>query len=187
MIISQKGITSQSQIDLLERFNIPIYIFNNNTLNNVISASKVIGDLTGCKDRGLKVQDSLKARFKTLKSEIRLINKKGLAVVSMNPIYLYGTNTIFDQILDLYHVDNLAEQLQNSYPEVDEEFIIRQNPEVLISSSDLDWELFFEEHSLLQVIKAYKQGALFNVNGDYISRQGPRVFGAIEQLNKSMK
>ena len=187
LILSQKGITSQSQIELINRFKIPIYIFDNNSIKDVISSCKIIGDLTGCQTRGVEVRDSLRDLFRTLKSEIKTVDKKGLAIVSKNPIYLYGSNTILDEILDLYQIDNLAGSLQSSFPEVDEEFIIRQNPEILISSSKLDWELFFKEHQLLQSINAYRKGALYNINGDYISRQGPRVFGAIEQLNKLLK
>lgn len=184
LIISQKGITSQSQIEQLERFNIPVFICNNNTLDKVINICSTIGQLTGDKERGEFVQDSLQKKFNELKSQIKPWNNSGIAIVSKNPIYLYGEQTMFGEVLSLYGIKNLAESLGKAYPEVDEEFIIRQNPELLIGTTDLNWSEFFKEHSVLIEIKANAENKLYNINGDYISRQGPRVFYAIEQLNQ---
>ncbi len=91
---------------------------------------------------------------------------------------------MFGEVLSLYGINNLAESFAKAYPEVDEEFVIRQNPALLIGTTDLNWEEFFQEHSVLKRIKANTENKLYNINGDYISRQGPRVFYALEQLNQ---
>ena len=72
---------------------------------------------------------------------------------------------------------------------VDKESIIKKNPDILISTEGLsksDYYKVIKKRDGFRQIKAVKNGRIETVNGDEISRPGPRIDEGLKQLRDAI-
>ena len=113
-----------------------------------------------------------------------------MGIVSKEPIFIYGPNSLFGTMGSILNFDVIGNDLNGNYPQVDEEYILRQNPSVLVTTKDQNWDSFFDQHDVLTNTNAFKKHHIFQIEGDYISRQGPRsLMGllGLQNIAKSAK
>ena len=81
-------------------------------------------------------------------------------------------------------IDNLIDtSFIGAYPELDEEYILRKDPMVLLIPESVLIVDFFNLHSNLKALSAYKKHKIYQLDKNHISRQGPRIFYGLHELN----
>ncbi|MDB4835239.1 helical backbone metal receptor [Cyclobacteriaceae bacterium] len=186
LIVSQKGITNSEQIKQIEELGIPVYIFNNDSISKMIHANERLGTLVGDYNRGKEVADSLQKQL-DCKKDTSLAQVKVLGITSLDPIFIYGRSSLFGQMVDTLGATCFGESLSGSYPQVDEEYLIRKAPSLIVAPAGFDYEAFFDVHTNLKNLEAYQQNRLYMINGDYISRQGPRALLGLQELKRILE
>ncbi|MGZ4891586.1 MAG: ABC transporter substrate-binding protein, partial [Halobacteriota archaeon] len=108
-----------------------------------------------------------------------------LYLVWYNPIMSAGADTFEGDIIAHAGGINVA-QLANAsgYGTMSKESVVALNPSVIIANSAMNSTAVQQVKSdpALATVDAVKNGKIYILNGDIISRPGPRAFDALEQI-----
>ena len=188
---SQKG-TSKKVLDSLEKNGVKVvYVKDAQSLDQTYETFKQIGKVTGREHEANELIDETKHNVeKVIKSVPRHHRSQSVFMeVSSKPeIYTAGKHTFFDDMLSQLDAKNSFSNIEGWKP-VDIESIIKKNPDILISTEGLsksDYYKVIKKRDGFRQIKAVKNGRIETVNGDEISRPGPRIDEGLKQLRDAI-
>lgn len=188
---SQKG-TSKKVLDSLEKNGVKVvYVKDAQSLDQTYETFKQIGKVTGREHEANELVDETKHNVeKVIKSVPRHHRSQSVFMeVSSKPeIYTAGKHTFFDDMLSQLDAKNSFSYIEGWKP-VDKEGIIKKNPDILISTEGLsksDYYKVIKKRDGFRQIKAVKNGRIETVNGDEISRPGPRIDEGLKQLRDAI-
>ena len=188
---SQKG-TSKKVLDSLEKNGVKVvYVKDAQSLDQTYEPFKQIGKVTGREHEANELIDETKHNVeKVIKSVPRHHRSQSVFMeVSSKPeIYTAGKHTFFDDMLSQLDAKNSFSNIEGWKP-VDKEGIIKKNPDILISTEGLsksDYYKVIKKRDGFRQIKAVKNGRIETVNGDEISRPGPRIDEGLKQLRDAI-
>src|SRR3989337_1939633 len=174
-------------VDELERMNIKTYVLNPHNINSVLSDITAIGTVTGQGIVAREIVTSLNRRIDSIKKKaLEGRPKRVIYLVSTDPVISAGPGSfIHDLILTAGGVNILSDS-PIRYPRIDMEEIILKDPEVIIAPSDLieqiqGWKKRWGG------ISALKNGMVYPINPDIISRPGPRIIDGLELINEYIR
>ena len=109
--------------------------------------------------------------------------------VFMEPeIYTAGKHTFFNDMLTKLHAKNdFASEKKKK--KVSKEDIIKKNPDVMISTmgmSEAEYKKMVKQRGGFEKINAVKNNDIKAVNGDQISRPGPRIDDGLKSLRDAL-
>jgi len=171
LVLVKKGMISLTEITKLEQLHVPVFVQKYDVLNDIKVSIRTLVAIT--KGDSLKMEHwftSLNVNHSSY-----LTRKKSIAIVSVSPIYVFGKATFVSELMTLAGGDNIVDIADNAYPSVDVEYIVRQNPEVFLFSSEEQKKLFFETYPVLKNCKGYKTDHLFVIDDSVLSRPGIRL------------
>lgn len=188
---SQKG-TSKKVLDSLEKNGVKVvYVKDAQSLDQTYETFKQIGKVTGREHEANELVDETKHNVeKVIKSVPRHHRSQSVFMeVSSKPeIYTAGKHTFFGDMLAQLDAKNSFSNIEGWKP-VDKESIIKKNPDILISTEGLsksDYYKVIKKRDGFRQIKAVKNGRIETVNGDEISRPGPRIDEGLKQLRDAI-
>ncbi len=188
---SQKG-TSKKVLDSLEKNGVKVvYVKDAQSLDQTYETFKQIGKVTGREHEANELVDETKHNVeKVIKSVPRHHRSQSVFMeVSSKPeIYIAGKHTFFDDMLVQLDAKNSFSNIEGWKP-VDKESIIKKNPDILISTEGLsksDYYKVIKKRDGFRQIKAVKNGRIETVDGDEISRPGPRIDEGLKQLRDAI-
>ncbi|WP_053022834.1 ABC transporter substrate-binding protein [Staphylococcus haemolyticus] len=188
---SQKG-TSKKVLDSLEKNGVKVvYVKDAQSLDQTYETFKQIGKVTGREHEANELVDETKHNVeKVIKSVPRHHRSQSVFMeVSSKPeIYTAGKHTFFDDMLAQLDAKNSFSNIEG-WKRVDKESIIKKNPDILISTEGLsksDYYKVIKKRDGFRQIKAVKNGRIETVNGDEISRPGPRIDEGLKQLRDAI-
>lgn len=188
---SQKG-TSKKVLDSLEKNGVKVvYVKDAQSLDQTYETFKQIGKVTGREHEANELVDETKHNVeKVIKSVPRHHRSQSVFMeVSSKPeIYTAGKHTFFDDMLAQLDAKNSFSNIEGWKP-VDKESIIKKNPDILISTEGLsksDYYKVIKKRDGFRQIKAVKNGRIETVDGDEISRPGPRIDEGVKQLRDAI-
>ncbi|UBH08462.1 heme/hemin ABC transporter substrate-binding protein [Macrococcus armenti] len=119
----------------------------------------------------------------------KLSGKKVLIEVSPAPeIYTGGKDTMFDDMIHKLGSVNVFHDIKGWQP-VNSEAIIKRNPDVIIAISDMTDKAYresVEKRGGFSNVNAVKQGAIYTIEADYISRPSPRIAKGLKELAETI-
>jgi iron complex transport system substrate-binding protein len=100
--------------------------------------------------------------------------------ISARPLYTVGSGQIIDRVIALCGGVNVFGSLSQLAPVVTEEAVVAADPQVILTASPESdplgrWTRFRD-------ISAVRSGRLYEVEGDWLSRQGPRLVNGARQV-----
>lgn len=157
-------------IDDLKTLGIKIHYFSAGTIEGIYKNITLIGQITGKNPEAEKLIISLKrqeAEHKARKS------KKVLFVVHSSPLTTIGKGSFINEIIEKVGHENIAANLNSSYPQVNIEYFIANKPDLVIVTNKESADY------LKRYIKAdYKIMDYDSLN--ILLRPGPRIIEAIK-------
>ena len=184
ILLAEDGIISESQINLIQKTNIPIYIFQYDSMWDVFQAMRTISGFCNC-DNNSRI-DSLNQLL--MQIETRNLGKSALGIIWSEPIFAFGKNTLFSNQLEYLGIRNAIDSVYNNpYPELSREYVLKINPDIIIGNSFeyLD-SMFFSNYPELKLIRAYRDSAIIEIDNDLLTRPGPRSVQAIYEIKKGL-
>jgi iron complex transport system substrate-binding protein len=180
-------------VDALDGLNIPVLFIDINTdvtrVEQVLGQISIYGRITGTSEAAARLIATLSARVQTIRDRARQAADGREAV----KVYHELDSTFFsaaDQsfIGDLYTIlraDNIAGDGGGSpYPQLTQESIIAANPDVIILA-DEEFGVTVDSVKVRPgwgAIAAVSNGRIHGIDPDIISRPGPRIVDALEEL-----
>ncbi len=186
IVFALEGIISVQDADRLHKLNIPTYIFKINTVDDILSKMKQIGNLTNQAKIANHKSDSIANLIKMLPQE-RIVNKNTLMIISAEPLYVFGLNNYASDMLKLAGgVNALDKTITEHYPVISREYLLKLDPDNIITTDTN----FFKQLSIkfpeIMNLKAFKNNKLRVINEDLLSRPSPRVYETLLEIKKAL-
>ena len=151
-----------------------------------------MGKATGNEFEAKQIVEILRKRMETVvrKSKTASHRPKVYFEVWNDPYMSVSSGTWIGDIINLAGGENIFEEAVSEWPITDSEEIIIRNPDIIvfpfISGVQRFWGSFEKVKKRLgwRSINAVKNGRLYEVPRDLISRPGPRLVEALEMMEK---
>lgn len=189
IVFATSGVQKQA-VERLENLGIKVYILEAETVEDLLAEIKNVGALTGKSPEAKKLVSDLEKRIKAVKKRVGKLSdsqkQKVFLEIWSDPIWTAPNKTLIYQIVELAGGKNAItiEGDWNQVNIVNPESVVNANPDVILlaftgSNPDLIYKLPGWSN-----VSAIKNKKVFPVDPDTISRSGPRIIDALEQIAK---
>jgi len=187
-IVLATGGVQEKAVLALEELGIKAFVLEAETIDDLLARIKDVGKLLGKSEEAENLVNSLKKRIEAAKNKIGKIPEaqrpKVFIEVWSDPLMTTGKESFVHNVVELAGGKNIFE-IKGKFQTINAEAVIEANPEVILVSihgeTNID-ELY--KRPGWQMIKAVKQKRVYQVNPDAISRPGPRLVDALEEVAK---
>jgi iron complex transport system substrate-binding protein len=179
----------------LDRLSIPVLFSDLNdvtTLEDVYGQISLLGQATGKTSQAAQLVAGLRAREKRVTDMVAGVTGQDAKRVYHEVDDTYYTVSDATFIGDLYRLlkaKNIAGDGGGSpYPQLTQEQIIAADPQVIVLADEAFGTTVdsVKARAGWQNISAVKTGAIYSLDPDIISRAGPRILDALEQLARDL-
>lgn len=191
-LILGAGITSQDNVDVLENQGVTVFILAPFDVEDVIEGIKVVGLITNHESEANLLKNSLQERLDGIKQNITSFTFEPKIYIEYfsEPLYTFGKGTYGHDLIELAGGINIAENATGLYPQINNEFVITQNPDIIFYAKG-PWTTTnvstISSRTGWNIINAVKNGHIYPINEDWVSRGGPRIVDALEEMHSKMK
>src|SRR5215207_8827869 len=187
-------INTPEQVKQLEDLNLTVYYLKNPlTLEEMYGNLEIVAQLTGHKEEAAALIESLKARVAAVDEKIAPISSRPNVFYELDATdpakpYTAGKGTFITQLIDRAGGYNIASDLEG-YPQLSLEQVVAADPAFIILG---DARYGVTPESIAQRpgwenLSAVKNGQILPFNDDLVSRPGPRLVDALEELAKLLR
>jgi len=174
----------------IERFGIHICTVEQRTLADVYASIIKLGKITGAEQRANELAAEMKAReaeiahlYKDIPVEKR---PRVYLELGAAPLITGGRLSFVNDVIEKAGGRNIAASIEKDWIKVDPEFVLRENPDIIIIGS-MAMEGIAREALAKRIgwsqIKAVREGRVIDdINPDYFLRPGPRIIEGLRML-----
>ena len=183
-VVFASSLENNTLLSTLSGYGIPTVVLNPTSLTGILNDLSLIGKVTGSTGNSSALVANLTQKM-TANSISVASHPRVLYLVWYNPIMSAGADTFEGDIIAHAGGINVA-QLANvsGYGTMSKESIVALNPSVIIANSAMNSTAVQQVKSdpALATVDAVKNGKIYILDSDIISRPGPRAFDALEQI-----
>lgn len=173
----------RKDIKKLSDFGLPVETVNPHSVKDVRDMINILGLKTGRVISAYKLTSDMQARIYMVK--IRYKDKERVPVfviVGYKPLISVGNETFINDIIKIAGGTNIAKEAKSPYPQYNFEQLISIDPEAIVILKGVISEEDFFEDKRWEELRAVINGKILFIDPDIISRPGPRVVEAIEEI-----
>jgi iron complex transport system substrate-binding protein len=181
-------VSTASQLEAFTRQmdeqGIAVYVTDPRSLEDVLRSIKSLGELLGEAERSAKVVDELRARASKIEDAVK--SSKPVRVfyqVSAAPLYTIGRDSFLTDLIRRAGGVSVTANVPGAFPRYSDESALASQPEAVIMSVDSSMDQSnARPASSLAKSPAVLSGRVYGINGDLLSRPGPRLVEGLEQM-----
>ncbi len=190
-LVVASDIHEKQLIPQLEEKGIKVLALNPKTIDEVLAAITLVGQVTGEKNNASELVTGMQKRIKAvtditdkLTVEQRL---KVLFIVWHDPLMASGAANFQDELIRKAGGVNIV--TDEGYPSISLEVVIQADPDVILAGvgmgEGMDAPLkFVQQESRLKGVAARQNDCIYGVDSDITDRAGPRMIDALEEFVK---
>jgi iron complex transport system substrate-binding protein len=187
-------INTPEQVKQLEDLGLSVYYLKNPlTLEEMYGNLEIVAQLTGHEAEAATLIESLKARVTAVDEKIAPLSSRPSVFYELDGTdpakpFTAGKGTFINQLIDRAGGSNIASDLEG-YPQMSLEQVVAADPAFIILG---DARYGVSSESIAQRpgwenLSAVKNGQVVPFNDDLVSRPGPRLVDALEELAKLLR
>lgn len=187
VLASDLGVNST--IARLRDLNITTLVLPSRDMNEVMEGIETLGRVMGREEKAKRLVQKMQRRIETIKKRVANRPKpKVLVILWVNPntIMTAGRRSFINELISLAGGKNITARLDFHYPMISPEFILAENPDIIILGDSLNNENSVKHLLNLPGIKntrAVKSGRIYrDLNSDLFLRPGPRLIDGLEEI-----
>lgn len=160
------------------------------TIEQLHQAILTIGDAVNRKEAAEQISAHLKNRQQAIAARCAALpyRPKVLWVIQRQPLRAAGTRTFSNELIETAGGINVIGQTPHQYPPVGPETVLAAMPDVIIETADDVESLKRQQETAAQFyrrfagVPAVQNGRIYVLDGDLVSRLGPRLAEGMEQV-----
>jgi len=181
--------THQPLIELFDRVGIAVIAVGPESLEELFAEAKLIGQATGHEAEAESLIQKMTERRDRLAQRVANIAEPDQRSVFYevwdDPLMTAGPRSFIGELMRLGRMKNLFADTDIRYPKISSEVVVDRNPDVILAPTNhmkkVDVEQMADRPGWRN-IKAITQKQVFIINGDEVSRCGPRLLDALEEM-----
>jgi len=178
-------LTPQQVIDNIDSRGIKVFAVAPKSIGGVAESMRKLGIVLGTGDEAERAADSFEQRVSAIERKAALAKEKPRVYLEYFPYWTFGPGSFGNDLITRAGGINIGEKLSGAYPQVGDEFVIRENPEVIIITKGKHSTTTISsvrERRGWKSIDAVKSNRIYYIDDDLVSRPGPRTADALEEL-----
>lgn len=191
-------VSTASQIEnfvqTLESNDISIYVLNSGGMMGLYHGLMELGSIFDTSDKAARLVYELAQREDNVRmtllssglSEDGKPDRKSIRVfvqISREPLFTIGKGVILNELIEAAAGKSVTDGIPSAYPKLSKETALALQPEAIILSDSPDNQ---EPNEVFKNSPAVKNGRVYKINADLLSRPGPRLVDALEQIAKDL-
>jgi iron complex transport system substrate-binding protein len=172
----------------LDERGIAVFVTDPHDLEGVFRSIKTIGDLLGRQEQSEKLVEALRVRAKAVEDSVR-----GLPVVTVfyqvspSPLWTAGRKSWVTDLISRAGGKSVTGEVEGEWMRYSDEAALASRPDAIImaSSDSMNGEEMKVAPALLKSPAALNK-RVYGINGDYLSRPGPRLVEGLEQIARAL-
>ncbi len=182
-------VSTASQLEAFTRTlaqqEIAVFVTDPTSLDGIYNSVSKIAAIVGKAEKGERLVDQLKARVSNARGTIVYGSVPRVFVqVDKDSLYTVGKDSYITDIIARAGGVSATAGLDAAYPKISRETALAMNPDVIVISES---EGNREPNEAFRNSPAAKNGRVYKISADLLSRPGPRVVDALEQIAEKLK
>ena len=183
-LVITSALTDDNLNNGLKSNNIEAKRIQANSIEEIFTNFMEVAKMLGKENEANKIIAEKRAKLEEIKKMVTG-NKKGLFVMSASPLMVFGNDNLPNDIMKLLNIKNIAENQKGRNPIVTPEFIIKENPDMIITLLPNPSQIVTTNPQLKNV-NAIKNNKFIVVNSSQILRGSPRTIDQIQEIAKAV-
>jgi iron complex transport system substrate-binding protein len=104
--------------------------------------------------------------------------------ISKEPLFTIGRDSFLTEIVESAGGTSTTKDIATAYPKISKETALALNPDVILLSDSEDNP---NPSEVFKNSSAVKNNRVFKINADIISRPGPRLVDALEEIARDLR
>lgn len=164
----------------LDQQGIAVYVMDAKSIAEVIDDLRTLGGLLGTESAARSLATDLEGRVRKIElTEGPEAGPRVFIQISNEPLFTIGRESFLTELIGAAGGESVTKDVPSAYPKLSKERASAMNPEVIILSDSDDNR---EPNVVFKNSEAVKNGRVYRINADIISRPGPRLVDALEQI-----
>jgi len=181
-------VSTASQIEnftkTLDEQNIRVFVTNPNSLDDIYKSILQIGEIFSREEKGRQVVDELKKRVAELEARTAATKtEKVFLQISKEQLFTVGRDSFITDLIRRAGGVSVTGDVSTAYPKISKETAQALNPDAIILSDSEDNR---EPNDVFKDSSAVKNGRVFHISADLISRPAPRIVDGLEQMARAL-
>ena len=169
---------------ILDEQGIAVFVTNPNNLDDIYKTVNQFGEIFGKTEEARKIADDLKKRVADV--EARTASAEDVKVflqISREQLFTVGKDSFMTDLIRRAGGASVTANVEAAYPKLSKETALALNPEAIILSDSEDNR---EPNDVFKNSPAMRNGKIFKINAELLSRPGPRIIDGLEQIAKAL-
>jgi iron complex transport system substrate-binding protein len=185
-LILASDMTSKEHIASLEEKNLAVFVLAPKVIQGIIRDIRLVGIIGNKKKEADDLTNSLEQRINVITAKTKSNTLCAPRIyIEYYPYWTYGPGSFGNDLISMAGGENIAGTMATAYSEITNEFVVSSNPELMVfavgshastTSKDIKSRTGWDR------ISAVKNNKIYTIDDDIISRPGPRIVDALEQL-----
>jgi iron complex transport system substrate-binding protein len=180
----------------LEEQQISVFVLKTTSIddvwdnNNILDNLRTLDSIFGTEGRVNNAIEDLVRRIRAVDDRMNECREssacgslKVFVQISNEPLFTIGRESFLTELVNRAGGISVTEKVPSAYPKLSKETALALQPEVIILSDSPDNQ---EPNEVFKNSPAVKNGRVFKINADIISRPGPRLIDALEQIARDL-
>lgn len=168
----------------LEQQNINVFVTNPNSFEGIYKSIRQIGEIFRQDDKADAVVNELQKRVAAVEAKTNGAQKvKVFVQIDKNALYTIGKDSFLTDLITRAGGVSLTENMTTAYLPISKETALTLNPDAIILSDSADND---EPNEIFRNSSAAKNGRVYKINADILSRPAPRIVEALEQIARDL-
>jgi iron complex transport system substrate-binding protein len=193
-------VSTASQIEAfmktLEQNGISVYVTNPTTMDEVFQSLRHLASIFETEAASREYIQSLEDRSNNItmlfgihhdeplsSHKTRICSVAVFVQISREPLFTIGNTGFLGDLIEQAGGRSVTSNIATGYPKLSKETASALSPDVIILSDSEDNK---EPNEVFKNSPASKNGRVYKVNADILSRPGPRLVDALEQIAKDL-
>lgn len=188
-VILFKWDSHQALIEIFEPLGIPLLGIGPESVEELLEEASLLGRMTGKELKARDFIDRFRYRLRELQQSVAAIDPSRRAKVFYevwdDPLMTAGPSSFIGQLLILANVENVFADVESRYPRVSSEVLVQRNPDIILAptthTQKVDVRTMASRPGWAGM-RAVENHRIHTIDGDLISRCGPRMLNALEEI-----
>lgn len=174
----------------LEDLGIPVVIFAPQDIEDVLNNVELTGKICGVEQKAKQLTTQMRAEFEVIVTKTAYVTPVSVFFETgyYNGIWTTGKNSFIGNLIRLAGGTDIGAAVPEGYPIISLEYIVDQDPDIIILG-DAPWEskeTVIARGGAWSGLSAVRDGKIYEIDADLISRNGPRIIEALKALVEIM-
>lgn len=170
-------------LNVLNEQNIAVYVVDVRGLDDIERSIRKIGDLLGNIQIANVNANELQNRISMVRQFMAIADEERPRVfvqISKEPLFTVGRTSFMTDLIRVAGGESVTSTVDSGYPKLSKETAVALDPDVIVLSDSEDNK---EPNDVFRNSPAVKNGRILHISADIISRPGPRLVDALEQIS----